>query len=247
MTELCTPSIGREDIRAPELMSGRTSIVLQRHEEYETNPMAENAGSITRIDAYDTDRAFFENLVGRESANSPRTMALFVAGDSRYGLKGYRGMETAELAMDAMIGVLRNHQKAPASRIVNLHASFCTNRYAPGDQDIRPLPALRERAVCESVQDVTRRIHGGLLNLVGYARLFHAHNPNHHLVIWAATHAGVISPLVRAITGGIVEERLPVNYGGGVVIDARHGNVDLQLTTRTRIVGFRLGNRATAS
>ncbi|HSW66200.1 MAG TPA: hypothetical protein VLI54_03625 [Bacillota bacterium] len=246
MSEFQIFPIGREDIGAPKLVAGGVSVVLQRHEEFVIEPSAENAGSITSLDAYDTDVAFFDSLIGHESVHGPKTTALFTASDSRYGVRGYRSVETTELAIQAMADVLHDHRKDSAGRVINLCPDFYINRHVPSDEDVRPVPALRERQPDERASDVLRRTHGVLQNFVDYARVFHTHNPNRHLVIWAGTHMGVISPLVRAITGGVLEDRLPVEYGGGVVINARPDHADLQLTTRTQTVSFRLGGRAMA-
>jgi hypothetical protein len=144
MAERPTPHIEKEDIRAPRLSAGGTSVVLQRHEEYERNTSAENAGSITRDDAYTTDRAFFDDIFAQEVEGGPQAMVLITASDTRYAGKGYRSIETGELALAAAADALRERGIDPATRIINVNPDFTTNHFEPTGADVRPIHRLRE-------------------------------------------------------------------------------------------------------
>lgn len=76
----------------------------------------------------------------------------------------------------------------------------------------------------EGVQDVVERTKKSLFIYSRYARLFHAHNPDKKLLIWASSHYDTISPLVKGATGAGFDEYLPVDYGGGVLIELGKGD-----------------------
>jgi hypothetical protein len=146
MSEQHIPKIEKADIRVPELAPGGSAIILQRHEAYQRNRGAENSGSILPEAAEVTlknDKEFFKQLLEQES-DGAETMILFVSSDTQYAGAGRRSLETAQLALDAASEVMADAGIDPASRIVNLSPAFKTNRFEPTDQDIRPIPQLRE-------------------------------------------------------------------------------------------------------
>ncbi|HKX73285.1 MAG TPA: hypothetical protein VJM32_04695 [Candidatus Saccharimonadales bacterium] len=292
MAELLIPRVEQRDIQAPILTAEGTTIVLQRHEAYQRDKAAQNAGSITEFGAYDTDLAFFDALLAQENTDGPHAMMLFVSSDTQYASGGYRSMETTDLAQLAAIAALQERGIDPAERIINIHPAFTTHTFAPMGTAVRPLPGLREphlfgaaaeeylrhllqkygdsetgdlttaawkaheadaeRTVreqtgAEGVHDIIGRTKASVALLQRYAHLFHTHNKGAHLVIWAGTHYDTISPLVKDATNTPLETFLPVDYGGGVVIELSPTNQEMTLNANRQTVALHLGARAVTS
>lgn len=143
--------IEKQDILAPNLQTGSTAIVLQRHERYERSRSADNAGSIfpeVAEDAFLRDKDFFKDVLDQESDGS-ETMFLFVSSDTQYAGKGHRSLETARLAEDAAIAEMQERGINPDSRIINLNQSFKTNGHST-QQNIRPMRHLREPQIFDT-------------------------------------------------------------------------------------------------
>jgi hypothetical protein len=134
--------IEKEDILLPELMPGETSIVFQRHGKYNRDPSAENAGSISQDSAselYVYDKAQFDKLFAQDDA-----YVLFVSSDTQYAGKGYRSLETAQVAQDAAVESLENAGLNPSERILNFNPDFKIAPHLETFQAIRPLAGIRE-------------------------------------------------------------------------------------------------------
>ena len=78
-----------------------------------------------------------------------------------------------------------------------------------------------------------------------YAKAFHASNPDKKLLIWASSHYDTISPLVKDVTGTDFGAYLPVDYGGGVLIELGNGESEPQLEAQNQTVPLHLGRLAT--
>lgn len=278
MSEKLISKIEKEDIKAPQIEAGGTAIVFQRHERYNRDRSAEDAGSIDPESSDDTirqDRQFFEDLLVQEAADGVETMVLFVSSDTQYAGKGRRSLETGQLAQDAARSVFEEAGIDANERVLNFHPNFKTSRFEETGQDIRPVRGIvepkifdenpdfvkelgkkfnpeelqaeiesqrsdvqlspeafgayeadlpevvemRERHGAEGVHDILDRTKTSLKVLERYSRVFHANNPNKRLVIWATSHYDTISPLVKDATDTEFSEYVPVDYGGGVVIN----------------------------
>lgn len=131
-----------EDINTPQLGTGETSIVFQRHGVYNRDRTAENAGSVTPESAaqmHDHDKKFFDELLKQDDVH-----VLFVSSDTQYAGKGYRSLETAQIAQDAAIEAMLDADIDPKERIINLNPEYKTARHDETDQDIRPMAGIRE-------------------------------------------------------------------------------------------------------
>jgi len=139
MSEMLIPKVEKEDIKVPQLSSGETAIVLQRHEEYDRDRHSDNAGSLfteaaeAARERYDE---YFRELFSQDT--DAETMLFFVSSDTQYAGKGRRSLETGQLAQDAAISVLEEMGIDPSERIINLNPNFNTKRSEETDQDIRP-------------------------------------------------------------------------------------------------------------
>lgn len=288
MSELAIPRVEKGDIIPP---SGKSSIILVRHEAYERRRDSDGAGSLlkdTAEEASNRYRVLFDQLFSHE--NGRQTMVLFVASGTRYE-KGYRCMETAQLAEDAAIEVLQTEGLDPREHIINLNPQFKTNCFEDTDQQIRPEsqleeprifenpeyiaylqgkygsadghggglsrdawaaherdaePEAREQYGAEGVHDVVARTKRSLSVMDRYARVFHANNPGKKLVIFAVSHYDTISPLVKDTTRVDFDEYVPVDYGGGVVINMG-GETDPTLEAQDKSVPLSLGRKALRS
>lgn len=142
MTEVQTQKVEKEDIIIPKLDAGETSIVLQRHGKYSRDRTSETAGSITSEsadDMYAYDKETFDKLFKQED-----TYVLFVSSDTQYANKGFRSLETAEVAQSAAKDSLEEAGLDSSERIINLNPRFSTARHDETNQDIRPLAGIRE-------------------------------------------------------------------------------------------------------
>jgi len=152
MSELQIPKIEKQDIAAPIIESGGTAIVLQRHEKYNRDRTAEDAGSIN-IDAAELarerDLEFFRDVVSQEVDGS-EVMVLFVSSDTQYADRGRRSLETAQLAQDAASELFISLGIDPNERIINFNPDFSTSKNSPTDQDIRPMKGLREPQIFDT-------------------------------------------------------------------------------------------------
>lgn len=134
--------VEKEDIVIPELEVGQTSIVFQRHGKYDRSRDSETAGSVTVEHAeelYAYDKELFDTLFKQGD-----TYVLFTSSDTQYAGKGFRSLETAEVAQKAATESLRDAGLDPNERIINFNPDFSTARHDETDQDIRPLPGIRE-------------------------------------------------------------------------------------------------------
>lgn len=77
---------------------------------------------------------------------------------------------------------------------------------------------MRERLGAEGVYEVLDRTKKSLGIMARYASIFHAHNSDKKLLIWAASHYDTISPLVKDATEVGFGAYVPVDYGAGVVV-----------------------------
>lgn len=154
MSELSIQKIEKEDIKVPSLNNGDSAIIFQRHERYERDRSAENAGSLIPEHAEATrqrDVAFFEELFGDEDTE---TMVLFTSSDTQYAGGGYRSLETAQIAQDAAIKVLEEMGIDPSSRIINLSPDFATSGFDSTEQSIRPDIKIREPQIFDTPEYV---------------------------------------------------------------------------------------------
>lgn len=150
MSELHISKIEKKDIKAPCLRVGSSAIAFERHEKYIIDPDAENAGSLVAADAmaaFERNAEFFHDVFGQD-AEHDKTMVLFVSSDTQYAGKGYRSMETAQLAQNAAIRILEELGMDPHDRIINFNPHFSTNAFHPSAEavpiPVRPDPRLRE-------------------------------------------------------------------------------------------------------
>lgn len=148
--------IEKADVYAPKLQSGMSAIIFQRHERYERDPSAENAGSVmpeARDSALKRYKDFF-NEVFNEDTTSVETMLLFVASDTQYAGRGYRSMETAQIAQDAALNIMEELGIDPQERIINLNPEFNTDNFEATGQSIRPDKGVREPQIFETTDYV---------------------------------------------------------------------------------------------
>ena len=106
--------------------------------------------------------------------------------------------------------------------------------------------AARETTGAEGIHDIIDRTKQTLGFIARYAQIFHANNPNTHLVVWAGTHYDTISPLVKDATATPLNQYIPVANGGGVVIDLPSDG-EARLYAQQRAVRLNLGKRALGS
>jgi|GEM_PF-1230470 len=136
--------IEKEDIRAIWPGNGGTSIVFQRHGKYERDRDAETAGSITPESArelFEHDKGEIAELL-RWTTSEP--FFLFVSSDTQYAGKGFRSMETGQVAQDAAVAALIEAGFDPEENIINFNPTFKTARHEESGSDIRPMPGIRE-------------------------------------------------------------------------------------------------------
>ena len=134
--------IEKEDIVIPVLETGETSIVFQRHGKYDRNRDSETAGSVSPENAEELlayEKELFEDLFQQENV-----YVLFTSSDTQYAGKGFRSLETAEIAQRAAVESLQAAGLDPDERIINFNPNFSTARHDETDQDIRPLAGIRE-------------------------------------------------------------------------------------------------------
>ena len=166
MSELLIPKIEKSDIKVPHLEPGTSAIVFQRHGKYDRDNMSETAGSLLADDAqatFERDITFFEDLLACDSDGN-ETMILFTSSDTQYADKGYRSMETAQLAEDAAIEVMNRLGIDPSERIINLNADFKTDTFEATGQSIRPDRKIREPQIFDNMDYVNflKEKYGGL-------------------------------------------------------------------------------------
>lgn len=137
--------IEKEDIIIPTLGAGDTSIVFQRHGEYDRHHDSETAGSITKESAEDMfnhNKIVFDDLFRQEDV-----YVLFAASDASFADKGYRSMETARVAQDAATQSLEDLGLNPNERIINFNPKFSIASHKETDSDVRPLAGIRDPQV----------------------------------------------------------------------------------------------------
>lgn len=144
--------IEKSDIQAPQLAVGESAIVFQRHERYNRDRDAADAGSLSPEHtgpAFERDVQFFEEMLAQET-DGAETMVLFVSSDTQYAGKGHRSMETAQIAQDAASEVMSRMGIDPVDRIINLSPDFVTNGFAETGQSVRPDKKLREPQIFDT-------------------------------------------------------------------------------------------------
>ncbi len=104
---------------------------------------------------------------------------------------------------------------------------------------------VREKLGAEGVREMLDRTKKFLKLLKRYSKAFHSSNPNKRLVIWGASHYDTISPLVKDATGTDFSEYVPVDYGGGVVIDIPPEDGEAELRAQNKKVKLALGKSST--
>ena len=142
MSEQKFSTVELADIITPRIEAGGTSIIFQRHGKYNRDPSAEDAGSISRESAEtmkEYDRELFKELM-----KQPDVYVLFASSDTQYAGKGYRSLETAQVAQDAAVEAMLSEDIDPLDRVINLNPHFNTARHDPTDRDIRPIAGIRE-------------------------------------------------------------------------------------------------------
>lgn len=151
--------VEKSDIKAPEIPAGGTAIVFQRHEKYNRDRLADDAGSITESEAtVDRDIAFFKELLHQERADGVETVALFVSSDTQYAGKGYRSMETGQLAQDAAVEVFEEAGIDPNERIINFNDGFNTSDFDKTGQAIRPVKGIVEPKIFDESPDFVEEL-----------------------------------------------------------------------------------------
>lgn len=146
MKEQQIQKIEKADIQVPHLSEGGSAIIFQRHERYERNQSAESAGLLQPEHAnaaFERNLEFFKELFEQDNSNV-ETMILFTSSDTQYAGKGYRSMDTAQLAQDAAIEVLKSMGIDPKTRIINLSPEYETRIFGETGQLIRPDQNIRE-------------------------------------------------------------------------------------------------------
>lgn len=139
MSELQIQKIEKQDIVVPHLNPGESAIVFQRHEKYERDRDSEIAGSLIQEHAEaatERYKKYFTELFSQDEAGE--TMLFFISSDTQYAGKGYRSMETAQLAQDAAIEVLIEMGIDYRDRIININPDFKTRSFKETGQNIRP-------------------------------------------------------------------------------------------------------------
>lgn len=138
--------IEQQDIIVPSIGKGETAVVFQRHGKYIRDRDAENAGSLYEDNAevvQQADEEWFQELLSSPQAREI-TYFLFVSSDTQYAGKGFRSLETGQLAQDAAKKVMLELGIDANEHIINFNDNFKIARSDETDQDIRPLPGIRE-------------------------------------------------------------------------------------------------------
>lgn len=146
MTEKKIHKIEQEDIIIPDIMSGETALVFQRHGKYNRDCNSPDAGSLFSDDAdriQDEDTAWFSKVLSQSGAPDD-TYVLFTSSDTQYAAKGYRSLETGQLAQNAAAQVMKELGIDPNRHIINCNKDFAISRSYETDQAIRPMPGVRE-------------------------------------------------------------------------------------------------------
>lgn len=99
----------------------------------------------------------------------------------------------------------------------------------------------------EGVYDILERTKKSISILSRYARVFHLKNKDKRLLIWASTHYDTISPLVKDATNTDFSDYLPVDYGGGVIINLGNSEQDPLIEAQGQSVPINLGKTAIKS
>jgi len=138
--------IEQADIIVPVLRSGETILVFQRHGKYNRDRNAHDAGSLFANDATriaEGDKKWFQNVLKRTEI-AEDTYVLFVSSDTQYAGKGFRSLETGQLAQEAAREVMETLGVDPDEHIINFNTNFKTARFDETNQDIRPVAGIRE-------------------------------------------------------------------------------------------------------
>ncbi|MFZ1258093.1 MAG: hypothetical protein WAQ25_01350 [Candidatus Saccharimonas sp.] len=144
MSEKKTHKIEQADIITPNIKPGETALVFQRHGKYNRDRSSDSAGSLfedSARDIKDKDKEWFDKVL---SDNGDDVHILFVSSDTQYANKGFRSMETGQLAQHAAVEAMTERGIDPNEGIINFNKNFKTARFAQTDQDIRPVAGIRE-------------------------------------------------------------------------------------------------------
>lgn len=156
MSEKQITKIEKEDIMVPTLETGSSAIIFQRHERYDRDTQSDTAGSLLPEDAeraFERYSHFFDDLLAQDT-NHSETVILFMSSDTQYASNGYRSMETAQLAEDAAISVMKRRGIDPTRRIINLNEAFRVDGFELTGQSIRPDKNIREPQIFDNLDYV---------------------------------------------------------------------------------------------
>lgn len=227
----------KSDIRAHEIQTGETEIVLQRHGQYVRDREDPQVGSLSAESAEAERQAaeryfqdFFESVPEGER---DKVDILFVASDTQYFGKGKRSHETAELAQAAaeeVLGrlglskeqILKGEDGPRAARHFREpqfldkspdFVDYMLQKY--GGINIEFWTAFesdveketRLKMGAEGPDDIADRTAFMVRVLARYAQVYHKRNPDRRLVIWGATHYDTISPFVKREVFGVEKKR----------------------------------------
>ena len=141
-----THKIEQKDIIVPQIKTGETALVLQRHGRYDRDRAGKRAGSLFEDSAASiksSDEEWFRQVLS-SPGDREKTYVLFVSSDTQYADNGFRSLETGQLAQEAAWAVMEQRGVDPAEHIINFNPNYKTARSDDTHQDIRPIPGLRE-------------------------------------------------------------------------------------------------------
>lgn len=159
MSERLISKIEKTDIKAPEIQAGGTAIVLQRHGKYNRDRNAENAGSITDSEELaQLDRKFFNDLLAQEQQDGVETVVLFVSSETQYAGKGYRSMETGQVAQVVASEAFLEAGIDPSERIINFNEDYSTSGSEATGQPIRPMKGIVEPKMFDETPEFVKEL-----------------------------------------------------------------------------------------
>lgn len=174
---------------------------------------------------------------------------LILGSDTKYRNAGQRSMETANFELEGIESVLIAHGLVPDEHILNVTRKLRTNgRVRPMSKLREPnmftkVPEFekflldkygdkfweafekdwevetREQMGAEGPKDLGDRLAKAVGVLAVYARVYHSQNQGRRLVIWGVSHYDTISPYIKQYVAKERQGYLPVDNGGGVVIN----------------------------
>lgn len=103
--------------------------------------------------------------------------------------------------------------------------------------------AKREEFGAEGPAEILKRTKKSVESFARYAEMFHRSHPESKLIIWVASHYDTISPFVKDAEGIDQADYVPVDYGGGIVLEiAARGEATYK--TKNRQTAVQLGKKA---